>query len=160
MCRNCGGRGHFRDECPSPYYRERGFAVQEELIDEPLGQQHDEEEVKYDEDVTAGDYAEEVVDDFVAMITIECMDASDNLDVSEVVALARDEHSIHLDSCCTRHMTGYSALKDPEDFIVPAIFGNKQKLYPSHVGTMVLANGVELGGCLFVPGLMWTLSYL
>ena len=62
-----------------------------------------------------------------------------------------------LDSCCTRHMTGYYALKDAEDFIVPVIFGNKQRLYSSHVGTLVLTNGVELKGCLFVPGLMWTL---
>ena len=62
-----------------------------------------------------------------------------------------------LDSCCTRHMTGYYALKDAEDFVVPVIFGNKQRLYSSHVGTLVLTNGVELKGCLFVPGLMWTL---
>ena len=31
-----------------------------------------------------------------------------------------------LDSCCTRHMTGYYALKDAEDFVVPVIFGNNK----------------------------------
>ena len=158
VCRNCGGRGHFRDECPSPYYRERGFAVQEELIDEPLGQQHDEEEVKYDEDVTASDYAEEVVDDLVAMITIESMDASDNLDVSEVVALARDEHSIHLDSCCTRHMTGFYDLTDAVQCsrrVLGALRGGKPA-YSTEMGTLALG-GLRFSNALHVPGLLYTL---
>ena len=116
MCRNCGGRGHFRDECPSPYYRERGFAVQEELVEEQVEQQDvggDHDELKYDEGFGDSEYAEELAEDFVAMITVECVEDEDYLDVSEVVALAREEHSIHLDSCCTRHMTGFYNLTNP-----------------------------------------------
>ena len=46
-------------------------------------------------------------DGFVAMITVECVDEYDHLDVSEVVALAREEHSIHLDLYqCSRRVLG------------------------------------------------------
>ena len=56
-----------------------------------------------------------------------------------------------------RHMTGFYALKNAHEHKVAVIFGNQQKLYSTHVGTLVLSNGVELTDCLFVPGLMWTL---
>ena len=77
VCRNCGGRGHFRDECPSPYYRERGFAVQEELVEEHVEQQQlggDRDELQYGEEFGDGEYAEEAAEDFVAMITVECVE--------------------------------------------------------------------------------------
>ena len=31
ICRDCGGQGHFRDECPSAVFCERGFAMSEEV---------------------------------------------------------------------------------------------------------------------------------
>ena len=105
MCRNCGGRGHFRDECPSPYYRERGFAVQEERVEQQEGERDiGGDELKYEEGFDENEYTEELAHDFVAMITVKYGDERNHLDVSEVAALAREEHSIHLDSCCTRHM--------------------------------------------------------
>ena len=60
--------------------------------------------MKYDEGFEENEYTEELVNDFVAMITVEFGDERDCLDVSQVAALAREEHSIHLDSCCTRHI--------------------------------------------------------
>ena len=66
-------------------------------------------------------------------------------------------HTAKLDSCCTRHMTGFYALKGATEHRVAVIFGNQEKLYSTHIGTLVLSNGVELQDCLFVPGLMWTL---
>ena len=85
----CVERGHIKDECSSPYYRERGFAVQEELIEQQVGEQDvGGDELKYDEGVGESEYTEELADDFVAMITVEYEDGGDCLDVSEVVALS------------------------------------------------------------------------
>ena len=56
-----------------------------------------------------------------------------------------------------RYMTGYYELVDKVPHKVAVVFGNQQKLFSTHVGTLVLSNGTELKDCLFVPGLMWTL---
>ena len=93
---------------------------EEEIVDQQLGEQGmGGKEVKYDGDFDGGEYTEELAEDFVAMITVECVDTHDSLDVSEMVALARDEHSIHLDSCnvtivyvLVTFMTGYYNLTD------------------------------------------------
>ena len=48
--------------------------------------------------------------------------------VNQVNSMDRSsqEATTKVDSCCTRHMMGYYALNDPEDFVVPVIFGIKQ----------------------------------
>ena len=69
----------------------------------------------------------------------------------------KQSRAIKMDSCCTRHMTGYYELVDKVPHKVAVVFGNQQKLFSTHVGTLVLSNGTELKDCLFVLGLMGTL---
>ena len=53
-------------------------------------------------------------------------------------ATSTQAHTSKLDLCCMRHMTGFYALKDASEHRVAVIFGNQQKLYSTHIGTLVL----------------------
>ena len=106
------GREHFRDERPSAVFRERGFAVSEEVYGNYSSEQVVDEE-KYEEELLVEDYVEEEVsEEFAAMITVEYDTMGQGLDGSEFVAVAKEAHTIHLDSCCTRHMTGFYNLAE------------------------------------------------
>ena len=90
ICGNCGGRGHFRDECPSAVFRERGFAISEEVYENYSNEQVGDEE-KYEEELHMEDYAEdEVSEEFAAMMTVEYDTVGESFNVSEY-----DAHTVH-----------------------------------------------------------------
>ena len=44
----------------------------------------------------------------------------------------KQSRAIKMDSCCTRHMTGYYKLLDKVPHKVAVVFGNQQKLFSSY----------------------------
>ena len=76
-------------------------------------EQVDDDEVKYDKELHVEGSIEDISEEFAAMITVEFDTMGQGLDVSEFVALAKEAHTIHLDSCCTHHMTGFYNLAKP-----------------------------------------------
>ena len=101
------------DECPSAIFRERGFAVSEDVSDDHPSELMVGDEVTFDEQVHKEEYTEGVEEEYAAMITVEYDNNDTDLDVSEFVAMSKEAHTIHLDSCCTRHMTGFYNLSQP-----------------------------------------------
>ena len=135
-CFRCGGSGHLARDCATQSNRANATLTTNVTS-------YDIDEYDYTQGFGA----------INMMITV-----LENDDAAKVFSASVDQaHVAKLDSCCTRHMTGYYALKNARPNRVPVMFGNKEKLFSTHVGTMVLSNGVELEDCLFVPGLMWTL---
>ena len=121
-------------------FRERGFAISEEVYDNYSNEQVVDEE-KYEEDLHVEDYVEEEVsEEFAAMITIEYDTVGQGFDISEVVALAKDAHTIHLDSCCTSHMTGFYNLAEATSCVrqvLGALKGQKPA-YSTEMGVLQL----------------------
>ena len=56
---------------------------------------HGDDKVKYDEDLHAEDYMDNISNEFAAIITVEFDTMGQGLDVSEFVALAKEAHTIH-----------------------------------------------------------------
>ena len=136
QCYTCGGYGHSQRNCPT---QRSNSAQTNEYNNQGYSDEYD---------YTSGFGAINM------MITV----LEDNCEYPATAnATSSQAHCSKLDSCCTRHMTGFYALKNAHEHKVAVIFGNQQKLYSTHVGTLVLSNGIELTDCLFVPGLMWTL---
>ena len=137
QCYTCGGYGHSQRNCPTQ-------SSHTAYTNDSNNNTHYSDEYDY----TTGFGAINM------MITV----LEGDFEIPAVAnATSTQAHTSKLDSCCTRHMMGFYALKDASEHRVAVIFGNQQKLYSTHIGTLVLSNGVELRDCLFVPGLMWTL---
>ena len=104
------------------------------------------------------EYTEEVEEEYAAMITVENDNNDTDLDVSEFVAMSKEAHTIHLDSCCTRHMTGFYNLSQPTACVrkvMGALKGGKAS-YLTEMGVLKLGD-LSFAGALHIPGLLYTL---
>ena len=118
----------------------------------------------FDEQVHEEEYTEEAEEEYAAMITVEYESNDKDLDVSEFVAMSKEAHTIHLDSCCTRHMTGFYNLSQPTCTAcvrkVMGVLKVGKASYSSLMGVLKLGDvdlSFAIAGALHVPGLLYTL---
>ena len=73
------------------------------------------------------------------------------------MALAKEAHTIHLDSCCTRQMTGFYNLAQSTSCVRKVMGALKGKpAYSTEMGVLRLGD-LSFSGALRVPGLLFTL---